>query len=79
MPGVCCFLAARDSHLSIKIGMSSRFAYTPPTAGGRKAEARKGREGMACESTSGVQRPDRAESKQGQDDTERSDVSACAC
>jgi len=42
-------------HLCTKIGMSDCFAYSaPPTAGGRKAEARKGREGMACESTLGV-------------------------
>ena len=74
-------------NLSIKIGMSDRFAYNvQPTTGGRNA-ARKGRESVACESTPGFshaghaparqQRPDRAESKQGQDDTERSDVSAC--
>jgi len=47
-----------QKHLSVKIGMSDRFAYSaPPTAGGQKAEARKGRkgrEGLACESTPGV-------------------------
>jgi len=65
-----------DHHyLSIKIGMSDRLAYSaPPTAGSRKAEARKGREGVACESTPGVHQH---ASKQGQDDTEQSDMSAC--
>jgi len=59
--------------------MSDRFAYsTPPTAGGRNAEAgptehgvlHAGRASMPAEARS-------TESKQGQDDTEWSDVSAC--
>ena len=54
--------------------MSDRFAYSaPPTAGGRKAEARKGRQPRGR----GMQMPDRAESKQGEDDAELSNVSAC--
>jgi len=73
-------------HLSIKIGMSDRFAYSALPAVGWRSESRgpQGPRGVACESTPGVrqhaarqQRPDRAESKQGQGDTERSDVSAC--
>jgi len=58
-------VAVETSYLSIKIGMSDRFAYrAPPTAAVSLGVAY----GTEVRST---------KSKQGQDDTERSDVSAC--
>ena len=57
-------------YIIIKIGMSDRFAYSAPPGAHSGGITRRGAAPRA-EARS-------ADSKQGQDDTERSEVSACS-